>query len=58
MLKDSKSRPINLNDEIVPRVVPFDHKSITTYGKRFGFLFLEYLLLWKLNNCAICHCGK
>ncbi|CAI9296482.1 unnamed protein product [Lactuca saligna] len=33
MLKDSKSRPINLNDEIVPRVVPFDHKCITTYGK-------------------------
>ena len=39
MLKDAKSRPINLNDEIVPRVMPFDHKSVTTYGKHFGFSF-------------------
>ncbi|KAI3778568.1 hypothetical protein L2E82_07946 [Cichorium intybus] len=33
MLKDAKSKPINLADDIVPRVQPFDHKCVTTYGK-------------------------
>nr|XP_043631610.1 cytochrome P450 CYP72A219-like [Erigeron canadensis] len=33
MLKDAKSKPINLSDNIVPRVVPFDYKSLNTYGK-------------------------
>ncbi|CAH1431068.1 unnamed protein product [Lactuca virosa] len=33
MLRDAKSTAINLNNEIVPRVLPFDHKSHTAYGK-------------------------
>ncbi|XP_076946462.1 cytochrome P450 CYP72A219-like [Bidens hawaiensis] len=33
MLKDAKSKPMNLNNDIVSRVFPFEHKSITAYGK-------------------------
>ncbi|PWA48057.1 cytochrome P450 [Artemisia annua] len=33
MLKEAKSKPINLTDDIVPRVMPFYHKNITAYGK-------------------------
>nr|GEZ43175.1 cytochrome P450 CYP72A219-like [Tanacetum cinerariifolium] len=33
MLKEAKSKPINLTDDIVPRILPFDHTNITSYGK-------------------------
>ncbi|GKA18410.1 cytochrome P450 CYP72A219-like protein [Tanacetum coccineum] len=33
MLKEAKSKPINLTDDIIPRILPFDHKNITAYGK-------------------------
>ncbi|GJX30970.1 cytochrome P450 CYP72A219-like protein [Tanacetum coccineum] len=29
----AKSKPIGLTDDIVPRVIPFAHKSVTTHGK-------------------------
>ncbi|XP_076909358.1 cytochrome P450 CYP72A219-like [Bidens hawaiensis] len=35
MVKDAKSKPINLNDNIVVRVLPFQHKSVTAYGKNY-----------------------
>ncbi|KAA8526242.1 hypothetical protein F0562_008555 [Nyssa sinensis] len=31
MIKEAQSKPINLSDDIVPRVIPFDHKSIHNY---------------------------
>ncbi|KAA8524994.1 hypothetical protein F0562_011368 [Nyssa sinensis] len=33
MIEEAKSKPINLSDDIVPRIIPFHHKSIQTYGK-------------------------
>ena len=42
MLKEAKSKPINLTDDIVPRILPFDHKNITTYGTRFSFFSSYY----------------
>ncbi|CBI39884.3 unnamed protein product, partial [Vitis vinifera] len=33
MLKEANSRPINLSDDIVPRVIPFLYKTIQQYGK-------------------------
>ncbi|XP_031280557.1 cytochrome P450 CYP72A219-like [Pistacia vera] len=33
MLKQAKSRPINLGDDITPRLVPFLHKLVKDYGK-------------------------
>ncbi|KAK1419746.1 hypothetical protein QVD17_29052 [Tagetes erecta] len=33
MLKEAKSKPMNLNNNIVSRVVPFDQKSFNDYGK-------------------------
>ncbi|KAI7737128.1 hypothetical protein M8C21_013248, partial [Ambrosia artemisiifolia] len=33
MIKEAKSKPINLKDDIVPRVMHFNHKYVTTYGK-------------------------
>ncbi|KAD2393361.1 hypothetical protein E3N88_40338 [Mikania micrantha] len=33
MLKESMSKPMNLNHDIVPRVMPFFHKFITTFGR-------------------------
>ncbi|KAD0124597.1 hypothetical protein E3N88_44760 [Mikania micrantha] len=35
MLKESMSKPMNLNHDIVPRVMPFFHKFITTFGKNY-----------------------
>ncbi|KAI3743820.1 hypothetical protein L1987_56887 [Smallanthus sonchifolius] len=36
MQKEAKSKPINLNnDDIVSRVLPFELKSVTTYGKKW-----------------------
>ncbi|KAA8538928.1 hypothetical protein F0562_025620 [Nyssa sinensis] len=34
MFKEAKSRPIHVSDDIVPRVIPFIHKSINNYGKK------------------------
>ncbi|XP_057463092.1 cytochrome P450 72A397-like [Actinidia eriantha] len=33
MTKEVKSRPINLSDDIMPRVMPFFHKTAMTHGK-------------------------
>ncbi|KAJ9553907.1 hypothetical protein OSB04_017952 [Centaurea solstitialis] len=33
MTKEAKTRPINLTNDVVPRALPFFHKSVTTYGK-------------------------
>nr|XP_043612714.1 cytochrome P450 CYP72A219-like [Erigeron canadensis] len=33
LIVQAKSKPIGLTDDIVPRVLPFVHKSATTYGK-------------------------
>lgn len=32
MRRDAKSKPMNLTHDIAPRVLPFIHKSISTYG--------------------------
>ncbi|KAK3042451.1 hypothetical protein RJ639_000175 [Escallonia herrerae] len=34
-IKEAKSKPINLSDDNLPRVVPFVHQSIKNYGKNF-----------------------
>ncbi|KAA8524992.1 hypothetical protein F0562_011370 [Nyssa sinensis] len=39
MLEEAKSKPINLFDDIVLRILPFIHKSIQTYGKN-SFVWL------------------
>ncbi|KAA8524997.1 hypothetical protein F0562_011365 [Nyssa sinensis] len=39
MVEEAKSNPINLSDDIVPRIIPFIHKSIETYGKN-SFIWL------------------
>nr|UMZ08746.1 cytochrome P450 [Aralia elata] len=39
MIKEAKSKPINLSDDIVPRIMPLNHKTIQTYGKN-SFLWL------------------
>ncbi|KAA8524983.1 hypothetical protein F0562_011379 [Nyssa sinensis] len=39
MIEEAKSKPINLSDDIVPRIIPFIHKSIQTHGKDF-FIWL------------------
>ncbi|PWA48949.1 cytochrome P450 [Artemisia annua] len=33
MIKEAKSKPISLSDDIVPRILPFHHKAVTSYGK-------------------------
>lgn len=33
MLKESRSRPIGLSDDPVPRIMPFVLQSVNTYGK-------------------------
>ncbi|XP_008226211.1 PREDICTED: cytochrome P450 CYP72A219-like [Prunus mume] len=35
MVKEAKSKPMNLSHDITPRVLPFLHQSVTTYGKNF-----------------------
>ncbi|PQQ18731.1 cytochrome P450 CYP72A219-like [Prunus yedoensis var. nudiflora] len=32
MVKEAKSKPMNLSQDITPRVLPFLHQSVTTYG--------------------------
>ncbi|KAF5777977.1 putative secologanin synthase [Helianthus annuus] len=32
---EAKSKPIKLNDDILPRVLPYEHKAVTAYGKNF-----------------------
>nr|ALO23114.1 cytochrome P450 CYP72A398 [Kalopanax septemlobus] len=39
MLKEAKSQPINLSDDIIPRIMPLNHKTIQNYGKN-SFLWL------------------
>ncbi|KAK1419758.1 hypothetical protein QVD17_29069 [Tagetes erecta] len=33
LIVEAKTKPIGLNDDIVPRVLPFVHKAIATHGK-------------------------
>ncbi|KAK7257106.1 hypothetical protein RIF29_30834 [Crotalaria pallida] len=33
MLQKAASKPININDDIVPRVLPFQHQLVNNYGK-------------------------
>uniref|UniRef100_A0A5B7BLQ0 Cytochrome P450 CYP72A219-like n=2 Tax=Davidia involucrata TaxID=16924 RepID=A0A5B7BLQ0_DAVIN len=39
MIEEAKSKPINLSNDIVMRVIPFDHKTIEKYGKN-SFIWL------------------
>ncbi|XP_059659700.1 cytochrome P450 CYP72A219-like [Cornus florida] len=39
MIKEARSKPINLSDDIVHRITPFIHKSIHNYGKNL-FIWL------------------
>ncbi|KAI9083474.1 hypothetical protein K1719_034416 [Acacia pycnantha] len=32
MIQEAKSKPISLQDDIVPRIIPFHHQMIQTYG--------------------------
>ncbi|KAI4330237.1 hypothetical protein MLD38_028536 [Melastoma candidum] len=34
MLAEARSRPIGLDDDIMPRIVPFEHQTIKNYGKK------------------------
>ncbi|KAL3502813.1 hypothetical protein ACH5RR_037262 [Cinchona calisaya] len=34
MTQEAKSKPINFTNEIIPRVLPFIHKTIKTYGEK------------------------
>lgn len=32
MTQQAKSKPINLDDDIIPRVIPFHHQMVQNYG--------------------------
>nr|QNS29928.1 cytochrome P450 [Nothapodytes nimmoniana] len=35
MIKQAQSKPISLCDDLVPRVLPFQHQGLNSYGKNF-----------------------
>ncbi|KAK7313224.1 hypothetical protein VNO77_37775 [Canavalia gladiata] len=39
MLHKAKSKPININDDVVPRLVPFQHQLLKNYGKNSFFWY-------------------
>lgn len=39
MEKEVRSKPLNLSDDIVPRVFPYGHQSITNHGNLILFYF-------------------
>lgn len=39
MITESYIKPISLNDDIVPRVLSFVHKVVTTHGMFFLYVF-------------------
>ncbi|KAK7257107.1 hypothetical protein RIF29_30835 [Crotalaria pallida] len=39
LLQKAVSKPININDDIVPRVIPFQHQLVKEYGKNSYFWF-------------------
>ncbi|KAI4326005.1 hypothetical protein MLD38_031363 [Melastoma candidum] len=56
MLVQASSRPIGLDDEILPRIVPFVHRTIKNYGKDVLFYVIIVVVIvlptrkmvWKL----------
>lgn len=58
IVKEAKSKPINLNDDIVTRVLPYNHKVITVYGTRSGSLFLTIFHHLFYYNLILLECLK
>ncbi|KAJ0725303.1 putative secologanin synthase [Helianthus annuus] len=45
MTSEAKSKPMNLTHDIAPRVLPFFHQSLTTFGMLILFSYFFYCLL-------------
>lgn len=41
MVKEANSKPINISDDIVPRVMPFLHQTINIYGISLNLLLFS-----------------
>nr|VDD46391.1 unnamed protein product [Brassica oleracea] len=45
LLKEARSKPIKLTDDITPRVVPYPLKMLKTHGIYICFLVISYFLI-------------
>lgn len=52
MMKEARAKPINLSDDIAPRIMPFDHHIIQKYGMTkfifkliLGFVYIKLTLV-------------
>lgn len=48
MMKEAKSKPMNLSNDIVPRVLPIYHKAVKNYGMHL--FFMQYRLIFDFLN--------